>query len=102
MRSRIRHAALALAALTSPAAGQDEEVPLIDATEVVLDDDPYLSPRHARLSIRDGAFVLRDLESVNKPYPSHVSRARRSSRVVVGWVLWFAFGLLMGMMLGAF
>jgi pSer/pThr/pTyr-binding forkhead associated (FHA) protein len=32
---------------------------------VVLAEDPYLSPRHARILRRDGTFVLRDLDSVN-------------------------------------
>lgn len=33
--------------------------------EVLLPDDPYLSPRHARLSNRSGDWFLRDLDSVN-------------------------------------
>ena len=36
--------------------------------EIVLSDDPYLSPRHARLERRDDTFVLRDLDSVNGVY----------------------------------
>ncbi|MBX3272304.1 MAG: FHA domain-containing protein [Sandaracinaceae bacterium] len=36
--------------------------------QIVLTDDPYLSPRHARLSLRGGAAVLRDLDSVNGVY----------------------------------
>jgi pSer/pThr/pTyr-binding forkhead associated (FHA) protein len=36
--------------------------------EIVLSDDPYLSPRHARLERRDDTFVLRDLDSVNGIY----------------------------------
>lgn len=36
--------------------------------QVVLGDDPYLSPRHARLIFRNGGAVLRDLESVNGVY----------------------------------
>ncbi len=32
---------------------------------IVIADDPYISPRHARIALRDGAFFLRDLESVN-------------------------------------
>jgi pSer/pThr/pTyr-binding forkhead associated (FHA) protein len=35
---------------------------------IVLSDDPYLSPRHARLERRDDTFVLRDLDSVNGVY----------------------------------
>ncbi|MEO0326087.1 MAG: FHA domain-containing protein, partial [Myxococcota bacterium] len=33
--------------------------------EIVLPDDPYLSPRHARLRVEGGRFYLRDLGSVN-------------------------------------
>jgi pSer/pThr/pTyr-binding forkhead associated (FHA) protein len=36
--------------------------------DVVLRDDPYLSPRHARISRRGDTFVLRDLDSVNGVY----------------------------------
>ena len=36
--------------------------------EIVLSDDPYLSPRHARLLRRGDTFVLRDLDSVNGIY----------------------------------
>ncbi len=36
--------------------------------DVVLGDDPYLSPRHARLRRRGDAWLLRDLESVNGIY----------------------------------
>ncbi len=36
--------------------------------DVVLGDDPYLSPRHARVQRRGDAFVLRDLDSVNGVY----------------------------------
>lgn len=32
---------------------------------IVLPDDPYLSPRHARISLRNGRYYLRDLGSVN-------------------------------------
>ncbi len=33
--------------------------------DVILGDDPYLSPRHARLLQRDGGWSLLDLDSVN-------------------------------------
>ncbi len=33
--------------------------------DVILGDDPYLSPRHARLLARDGGWSLLDLDSVN-------------------------------------
>jgi pSer/pThr/pTyr-binding forkhead associated (FHA) protein len=44
--------------------------------DIVLEDDPYVSPRHARLRRLDGSWLLRDLDSTNhvyvrlrKPYP---------------------------------
>ena len=36
--------------------------------EIVFGDDPYLSPRHARVSCRAGAYTLRDLDSANGVY----------------------------------
>jgi pSer/pThr/pTyr-binding forkhead associated (FHA) protein len=36
--------------------------------DIVFDDDPYLSPRHARISCRGGTYTLRDLDSVNGVY----------------------------------
>lgn len=36
--------------------------------DIVFADDPYLSPRHARISCRGGAYILRDLDSVNGVY----------------------------------
>ena len=36
--------------------------------EILLSDDPYLSPRHARIRRRGDAFFLRDLDSVNGIY----------------------------------
>lgn len=36
--------------------------------QIVLTDDPYLSPRHARLVTKGGRAVLRDLDSVNGVY----------------------------------
>jgi pSer/pThr/pTyr-binding forkhead associated (FHA) protein len=36
--------------------------------DIVLKDDPYLSPRHARIERRDDSFVLLDLGSVNGIY----------------------------------
>jgi pSer/pThr/pTyr-binding forkhead associated (FHA) protein len=33
--------------------------------DVVLSDDPYLSPRHARIARRGSDWILRDLDSVN-------------------------------------
>ena len=32
---------------------------------ILLQDDPYLSPRHARIAFRSGRDYLRDLGSVN-------------------------------------
>jgi pSer/pThr/pTyr-binding forkhead associated (FHA) protein len=52
--------------------GEGARYPLGETTDIgrtegniVIADDPYISPRHARIILRDGAFVLRDLESVN-------------------------------------
>lgn len=36
--------------------------------EVTLPDDPYISPRHARIACRDGTYSVRDLDSVNGVY----------------------------------
>ncbi|MGE0786606.1 MAG: FHA domain-containing protein [Sandaracinaceae bacterium] len=33
--------------------------------QIILNDDPYLSPRHARIAFRSGSATLRDLDSVN-------------------------------------
>ena len=35
---------------------------------ILLPQDPYVSPRHARLSRREGRFFVRDLDSVNRVY----------------------------------
>jgi len=35
---------------------------------ILLVNDPYVSPRNARLQFRDGRFFIRDLESVNGVY----------------------------------
>ena len=35
---------------------------------IVLPNDPYVAPRHARLTRRNGRFFVRDLESVNGVY----------------------------------
>jgi len=36
--------------------------------EVTFPDDPYMSPRHARVSCRGGTYSVRDLDSVNGVY----------------------------------
>jgi pSer/pThr/pTyr-binding forkhead associated (FHA) protein len=36
--------------------------------DVLLFDDPYVSPRHARLLIRDGGWIIQDLRSTNGIY----------------------------------
>jgi len=36
--------------------------------DVVFPDDPYMSPRHARVSARQSTYTLRDLDSVNGVY----------------------------------
>jgi pSer/pThr/pTyr-binding forkhead associated (FHA) protein len=60
--------------------GQDgkpgREYPIVDDQtdigreegSIVLPNDPYVAPRHARLSRRNGRFFVRDLESVNGVY----------------------------------
>lgn len=57
-----------------PLAGEETTVGRVDA-DVAFIDDPFLSPLHAQLSIRDGRYYLRDLGSRNgtwyfleKPY----------------------------------
>ncbi|MDP3275940.1 MAG: FHA domain-containing protein [Deltaproteobacteria bacterium] len=50
---------------------------------IVLADDPYLSPRHARISFRDGQYFLKDLDSVNGIF----SRIRDAVRLTDGDVL---------------
>jgi pSer/pThr/pTyr-binding forkhead associated (FHA) protein len=36
--------------------------------DVVFPDDPYMSPRHARVAARQSTYTLRDLDSVNGVY----------------------------------
>jgi pSer/pThr/pTyr-binding forkhead associated (FHA) protein len=36
--------------------------------DIVLEDDPYVSPRHARLRRAETSWILRDLDSVNRVY----------------------------------
>jgi pSer/pThr/pTyr-binding forkhead associated (FHA) protein len=36
--------------------------------DIILEDDPYVSPRHARLRRLDGSWVVRDLDSTNHVY----------------------------------
>jgi pSer/pThr/pTyr-binding forkhead associated (FHA) protein len=52
--------------------GEGPSYPLGDSTDIgraeggiVLADDRYISPRHARLQVRSGTFFLRDLDSAN-------------------------------------
>jgi pSer/pThr/pTyr-binding forkhead associated (FHA) protein len=47
---------------------------------IVLPNDPYVGPRHARLTRRNGRFFVRDLESVNGVYV----RLRTSERLQHG------------------
>ena len=51
--------------------------------DIVLEDDPYVSPRHARLRRVDGAWMLRDLDSTNHVYV----RLRKSSPLKDGDLL---------------
>ncbi|MFW5924659.1 MAG: FHA domain-containing protein [Myxococcota bacterium] len=50
-----------------PIAGEQHDVGREEG-DVVLRDDPYLSPRHARIRCRDDTFVLQDLDSANGVY----------------------------------
>jgi pSer/pThr/pTyr-binding forkhead associated (FHA) protein len=64
--------------------------------EVRIESDEYLSPRHARIAVRDGRYFLRDLDSVNGVYrriPTgpesqaagpHVIRLRDGELVLLG------------------
>jgi pSer/pThr/pTyr-binding forkhead associated (FHA) protein len=36
--------------------------------DIVLEDDPYVSPRHARLRRAETSWIVRDLDSVNRVY----------------------------------
>ncbi len=51
--------------------------------DVVLSDDPYLSPRHARILRRGERWILRDLDSVNGVY----ARIREPVELVDGDML---------------
>lgn len=35
---------------------------------ILLPNDPYVSPRHARISLREGRYFIRDLESTNRVF----------------------------------
>jgi pSer/pThr/pTyr-binding forkhead associated (FHA) protein len=55
--------------------GEGPSFPLAETTDigrsegnVVIAEDRYISPRHARIVLRQGAFYLRDLESTNGMY----------------------------------
>jgi pSer/pThr/pTyr-binding forkhead associated (FHA) protein len=55
--------------------GEGPSYPVGETTDVgrlegniVIGDDRYIAPRHARIALRSGAFFLRDLESVNGIY----------------------------------
>jgi pSer/pThr/pTyr-binding forkhead associated (FHA) protein len=52
--------------------GEGPSYPLSESTDIgrvegsiVIAEDRYVSPRHARIQMRSGAFFLRDLDSVN-------------------------------------
>jgi len=50
-----------------PIAGPHAEIGRTEGT-IALPGDPYVSPRHLRVSRRNGRFFVRDLESVNGVY----------------------------------
>lgn len=53
---------------------------------IVLPNDPYVSPRHARVMLRDGKFLIRDLGSVNGIYVRLTKREplRNADLLLVG------------------
>ena len=53
---------------------------------ILLVNDPYVSPRHARLQFREGRFFIRDLESVNGVYVRlrAAERLQHADLVLVG------------------
>ncbi|MEX1051660.1 MAG: FHA domain-containing protein, partial [Gemmatimonadales bacterium] len=51
-------------ASTHPLTGDETTVGRMDA-DVAFPDDPFLSPLHAQISVREGKFFLRDLGSRN-------------------------------------
>ena len=44
--------------------GETTDIGRLEGT-IVIGEDRYISPRHARIGFREGAFYLRDLESTN-------------------------------------
>jgi pSer/pThr/pTyr-binding forkhead associated (FHA) protein len=56
----------------SPGRSYEINAPQVDIGlsegDILLANDPYVSPRHARLFWRNGKFVVRDLDSVNGVY----------------------------------
>jgi pSer/pThr/pTyr-binding forkhead associated (FHA) protein len=36
--------------------------------DILLQDDPYVSPRHGRIALEGGRWILRDLQSTNRIY----------------------------------
>jgi pSer/pThr/pTyr-binding forkhead associated (FHA) protein len=53
---------------------------------VVLGDDPYLSPRHARIATLDGRFLIKDLASTNGIFISirEPSRLHHDDVILIG------------------
>lgn len=50
-----------------PLTGDQSDIGRLEG-DIVLADDPYLSPRHARIRRRGESFLLRDLASINGTY----------------------------------
>lgn len=50
-----------------PLMDQDADIGAREGS-ITFPDDPYLSPRHARVACRSGDYTLRDLDSVNGVY----------------------------------
>jgi pSer/pThr/pTyr-binding forkhead associated (FHA) protein len=50
-----------------PFAGDSMDIGRVEG-DIILADDPYLSPRHARLRQRGDGYIVQDLDSVNGVY----------------------------------
>jgi pSer/pThr/pTyr-binding forkhead associated (FHA) protein len=69
------HATRARLVLIARDGGEGPSFPLGESTDigrtegnVVIAEDRYISPRHARITVRQGVFYLRDLDSTNGMY----------------------------------
>lgn len=68
-----------------PLDGSPAEIGRKEGT-IVLSDDPYLSPRHARITTQDGRHFLKDLASTNGIFVSirEPSRLHHDDTILIG------------------